>query len=152
MPEILCGFVDGPKGSGQELLTGFGPTLMVQIGFDPNHRHDAKTAPALAANKYPALVDTGATESCIDSTLASALKLPIVDRETRAGVHGNLELDIHLAQIHVSELAWTITGRFAGVHLHAGGQPHFALIGRTFLRACTLIYEGKTGSVTIRRE
>ena len=44
------------------------------------------------------------------------------------------------------------SGRFAGVHLRAGGQPHFALIGRTFLEDFTMRYEGKTGMVTLSSE
>ncbi len=40
-------------------------------------------------------------------------------------------------------------GLFAGVHLVAGGQSHKALIGRTFLRSFTMIYNGRTGAVTL---
>ena len=56
---------------------------------------------------------------------------------------------LHLAQIHIPELSFTIWERFAGVNLQAGGQPHVVLIGRTFLRHVTLHYEGATGKVTI---
>jgi hypothetical protein len=38
---------------------------------------------------------------------------------------------------------------FAGVHLVTGGQIHWALIGRTFLQHYTMVYEGRTGTVTI---
>jgi len=41
---------------------------------------------------------------------------------------------------------------FSGVHLAAGGQHHLALIGRTFLQNFTLIYEGRSGNVTIHNE
>jgi hypothetical protein len=56
---------------------------------------------------------------------------------------------MHLAQIHISTLKFTLYGTFAGVHLIKGGQVHKALIGRTFLRHFTMVYEGKTGRVTI---
>ena len=88
----------------------------------------------------------------MDSTLAHALKLPAVDREDRSGAHGKHKLNIHLAQIYIPALDWKIVGRFAGVHLHAGGQSHFALIGRTFLRDFTMTYEGATGTVTICKD
>lgn len=94
-------------------------------------------------------MDTGASESCIDSSLAGALNLPVVERQPVAGVHGADEVNIHLAQILVPDLAYTIYGRFAGVHLRAGGQPHFALIGRTFLSSVQLHYDGPTGSAVI---
>lgn len=101
---------------------------------------------------YPALVDTGASESCIDSALANTLKLPVINQEDRSGAHGRYKLNIHLAQVYIPDLDWVIFGRFAGVHLHAGGQPHFALIGRTFLQDFKMIYEGETGTVIIERE
>jgi hypothetical protein len=58
---------------------------------------------------------------------------------------------IFIAQIHVPSLAFTIYGAFAGVDLAAGGQVHKALIGRTFLRAFKMVYEGTTGTVTLSR-
>jgi ABC-type uncharacterized transport system permease subunit len=99
--------------------------------------------------KESALVDTGASESCIDSLLAATLKLPIVDRRPVSGVHGSKEVNVYLAQIHVPSLNFTIYGAFAGVELKAGGQIHNALVGRTFLRNFKMIYDGKSGDVTI---
>jgi hypothetical protein len=96
-----------------------------------------------------ALVDTGAGESCIDSLLASQLNLPKIDKRKISGSAGEHEVDIYMAQIHVPTLGFTIYGAFAAVHLEAGGQRHKALIGRTFLRNCTMVYEGRTGNVTI---
>jgi hypothetical protein len=66
-----------------------------------------------------------------------------------SGVHGSIEINMHLAQVRIPSLGWTIYGTFAGVHMQAGGQPHLALIGRTFLRNYTMIYDGKTGKVTL---
>ena len=149
MPETLCGFQDGPERSAEQLLTTIGPTLGVCIGFDPSYRSGGNTPPLLPGTQHPALVDTGATESCIDSSLAVLLHLPIVDRKALSGAHGKDEVNMHLAQIVIPSLSWTIVGQFAGVHLRAGGQPHFALIGRTFLRTFTMIYNGRTGSVTL---
>jgi hypothetical protein len=58
-------------------------------------------------------------------------------------------VNIHIAQIHIPSLKTTIYGEFAAVDLIAGGQPHHALIGRTFLRNFQMVYNGKTGQVTI---
>jgi predicted aspartyl protease len=96
-----------------------------------------------------ALVDTGATESCIDNLVGHDLGLPVVDRRPIAGVHGRKPVNIYLAQVHVPSLSFTIYGSFAGVDLAAGGQIHRALIGRTFLRRFTMVYEGETGTVTL---
>jgi predicted aspartyl protease len=152
MAKTKCGFENAPGGaSGADLLAYYGPTIIVDIGFDPAHKADvAVTPPPVPGLKgIHALVDTGATESCIDSLLAAQLNLPVIDKRTVAGVHGAHPVNVYLAQVHVPSLKFTISGRFAGVDLVAGGQPHKALIGRTFLRQFTMIYEGRTGTVTI---
>lgn len=155
MLSTRCGFDDGPGQKGCDALVAMGPTLIVQIGFDPAYKFapGAPIAPpALGApNPFHALVDTGATECCIDAGLAMQLNLPIVDRRSVGGISGVHEVNMHLAQIHVPSLAFTIHGAFAGVNLIAGGQSHYALIGRTFLQHFKMVYEGLTGTVTISR-
>jgi len=153
MREVQC----GPTGSQlpadvlPRLLVQIGPTLAVRIGFDAQYRPDGGVLPAIPDTPYLALVDTGASQSCIDSELAATLDLPVVDRKLVSGVHGILEVNIHLAQIYVPGLFHVEFGKFAGVHLKAGGQPHLALIGRNFLRSFSMIYDGETGSVIIRK-
>jgi hypothetical protein len=150
MPSTKCGFDAVPGGaSGQELLTSHGPTLFVDIGFDPSFDPKQIHPPVAAINQIWALVDTGAAESCIDSLLATQLNLPIVDRRPVSGAHGTKDVNIHLCQIYVPSLKRTIFGAFAAVDLAAGGQIHKALIGRTFLQHHTMVYEGLTGAVTI---
>ena len=87
--------------------------------------------------------------SCIDSAIATALNLPIINESTVSGAHGAGKVNVHLAQIHFPSLNLTQYGRFCGVHLHAGGQPHSALLGRTFLNKMTMTYRGNTGSVML---
>ena len=153
MPTTKCGFTSILGGAtGAELLTAHGPTLRVDIGFDPDYidpLSQSTSPPKLGINSVGALVDTGASESCIDSGLAAQLNLPIVDRRYIAGAHGAEKVNMHLAHIHVPSLRFTIYGTFAGVHLQAGGMIHQALIGRTFLRNVTMVYEGLTGTVSI---
>jgi len=149
MPTTRIGFSDSESWSGQDKLIAFGPTLHVLIGFDPNFHPDHSPFPNLPELELPALVDTGATESCIDSALAQKLQLPAVDTGQISGVQGTSETVFYLAQIYVPSLNYTIYGRFSGVHLASGGQPHSALLGRTFLRNFVLTYEGRTGDVII---
>ena len=146
-----CGFDDAPGGaSGCDLLVYYGPTLLVDVGFDPSFEIGANLgAPVPGIMGIRALVDTGAAESCIDSLLAAQLNLPIVDRRAVSGAHGRQEVNMHVAQVRVPSLNFTIYGAFAGVHLVAGGQVHQALIGRTFLQNFTMVYEGRSGSVTL---
>jgi predicted aspartyl protease len=151
MVQTKCGFDSGPQVAGADLLLLNGPTLLVNIGFDPDYKDPQTTPkpPAAGVSKLPALVDTGATECCIDNLLAATLKLPIVDRRLVAGSAGSHLANVYLAQVHIVTLNYTIYGAFAGVDLAAGGQAHSALIGRTFLRNFTMTYEGRTGTVII---
>ena len=97
-------------GLGRLRLIEQGPTLDVQIGFDPEFRPSELARPNIPEVRFPALVDTGATESCIDSDLARVLQLPVVDRQAIAGVHGASETNVCLAQIHVPDLGFTMYG------------------------------------------
>ena len=97
-------------------------------------------------------MDTGATRSCIDSALAATLNLPIVGRNEIGGAGGLTEVNVYLAQIYISELPFTIHGRFAGAHLQVSGAPFYALLGRTFLRHFNMHYDGRTGAVTISND
>ncbi len=151
MAQTHCGFIDDPVAgiSGSTLLWTYGPTLQVDIGFDSLFQPASRKPPTPGITGIHALVDTGASECCIDSVLAAQLNLPIVDRRHISGVHGSDEVNIHLAQIHVPTLGYTMYGRFAGVHLVAGGQIHQALMGRTFLAHFKMSYDGQTGQVVI---
>jgi hypothetical protein len=153
MPSAQCGFFSVPGGaSGAAMLCAYGPTIFVNIGFDSGYKGDKPSPPPVAGiNGIRALVDSGAMESCIDSVLAAQLNLPIIDKRTVAGISGAQQVNVHLAQVHIPSLHFTIYGSFAGVHLAAGGQPHQALLGRTFLQSHTMVYEGETGTVTISR-
>ena len=153
MAETKCGFDSTNGVSGSVLLTTYGPTLFVNIGFDSNWNiNTAITTPVPGITNVHALVDTGATECCIDDLLAVQLNLPVIDRIPVSGSAGQHEANMYFAQIHIPSLNFTMYGSFAGLHLTAGGQPHKALIGRTFLSAFTMIYDGKTGNVTIKSE
>ena len=146
MPTVNCGFSDHYE------LVVHGPTIAVTIGFDPDYQPGAGIRPNLSPDRYPALVDTGATESCIDAELAATLNLPIMDRDEIGGIGGLTEVNLYLAQIYLPELRFTIYGGFAGVHLQASGAPFYALLGRTFLNHFGMHYDGRTGAVTISND
>ncbi len=129
---------------------------MVDIGFDPrmfggwSSAVDFQLVPP--AQNIPALVDTGALESCIDEQLAQQLQLPLVDQaQIIAGVGGTTVVKVYLAHIVMPGLSTVQHGRFSGVHLAVGGQPHRAIIGRTLLKDTLLIYDGRSGSVKLAR-
>lgn len=144
--QIQCGQMDDPVG-----LAMAGPTALVCIGFDPEYREEESDIPNLPKEHFHALVDTGASVSCLDAKVAHMLDLPIVDEIEMSGVGGVSKFMLHSAQIYIPQLEFTIAGRFAGVHLYEGGQEHGALLGRDFLADMHMVYDGKTGSVTIAR-
>jgi predicted aspartyl protease len=139
----------------------FGPTILVEVGFEASmYAHGANTAAVALSvasggaqpnilRAVPALIDTGAADSCIDEDLANELGLPLVDRQTCSGVGGEHELNIYLGHIRIPSLGQIRWGRFTGARLASGGQVHRALIGRAQLTEMVLIYDGPTGAVTI---
>ena len=149
MPLSDCGFKDAGGVSGSVLLALFGPTMPVDIGFDP--KFVTGKIPQASAKQIPALIDSGALQSCIDSDLADSLNLPIVDRQWISGAGGKHEVNMYLAQLHVPNFVFTQYGQFAGVSLTAGGQQHKVLLGRTFLRTFIMIYDGIRGQVTLAK-
>lgn len=153
MASAKCGWDSAPGGaSGQLMLAAYGPTFIVDIGFDPAFKGVPHPPPAPGLGRINALVDTGAAVSCIDSMLAAQLKLPIIDRNLISGSQGAHVVNVHLAQVFVPPLNFWFYGRFAGVHLAAGGQWHRALLGRDFLMHFTMTYEGCTGTVVVHND
>lgn len=164
MPIVECGFPSGltipgqPTLSGKEALSLHGPTILVDIGFDPAFFGSALPAiPGTTGAPVPipsvqvaALIDTGAAESCIDEELAQQLQLPLINTTVRSGISGSVTLNTYLAHITIPALV-TEYGEFTGVHLQAGDQYHRALIGRKLLDDILLIYDGLTGLVRLAR-
>jgi predicted aspartyl protease len=150
MPTANCGYPDPKIGAG--LLVQLGRSLWVNIGFDPTYKPTLNAPPTPGIANVEALVDTGADESCIDSQLATQLRLPIIDQRLVRGVHGIKSVNMHVAQVHIPALKFTQYGQFAAVDLAGGGQRLRALIGRTLLRHFRMVYEGTSGVVTITSE
>ena len=142
MIEVECGFSDPGA------LQLQGPTIDVRIGFDEHFAPGS--SPSIPETLYPALIDTGASDRCIDSGLAAQLKLPVVDQSPVAGVGERELMTVHLAHMFFPSLQILGYGRFIAVHLVAGGQKHQALLGRDFLSTVLLTYDGLTGKVTIQ--
>lgn len=148
MPTTDCGYENSQFG--RKLLIHYGPELGVTVGFDPDYKRNSTSAPKFKfTSTSSALVDTGARESCIDVGLAEALALPVYDRRTISGASGVLDVDYHLAQIHVPSLRFTIMGGFAAVPLAKSGFRQHVILGRSFLAELRLQYDGPTASVKL---
>ncbi len=147
MPIIEAGVPNSDGKLDPNQLTLLGPSIRASIG----HFRGGDAANALPKEDEftVALVDTGATESCIDISLTQKLELPIVDKMTISGAGGAKSHDVYMAQINIPDLKFTQYGKFAGVDLEGGGQVHKALLGRTFLQNTIMIYDGIRGQVTL---
>jgi predicted aspartyl protease len=96
-----------------------------------------------------ALIDTGATSTCIDDAVAQQLQLPVVNVVNVASAsHGSTVQNVYPIQIEVTGLPISIEAPNAiGAALAAQGL--LALIGRDVLQHCTLFYNGLTGEITL---
>ena len=134
------------------LMVYGGPTLYVEIGFDSQYQAGQSGRPNLPPTLHPALVDTGARESCVDATVARDLGLPVDGEKEISGIFGPRQTRIHRAQIYVPTLDETISGEFYAVNMAEGQFHQRAILGRDFLFRCVLHYDGRTGEVTISND
>ena len=100
-------------------LLAFGPTLWVEVG--PLVASVLPTDSPPLSPPLPALIDTGAHQSCIDIRLAHEIGLPKIDVMKMAGIHGKTDHPVFAAQVIIAQLGMSQYGRFAGVDLAGGG-------------------------------
>ena len=145
-------FPQVPEDQRSALLVNHGPTIQVVVGhIDAQSSAKPAIDPSKATQSVAALIDTGAMLSCIDDQLAKTLGLPVIDKQKCAGVSGESTHDVYMAYIDIPNIQFSQYGRFMGVHLIAGGQPHSVLLGRNLLQTMVMIYDGERGSVTLAR-
>ncbi len=140
----------GPDGGPNELIAR-GPLLKVNIGYHPSTPVSDKRAAKVLEYEWDALVDTGASTSCIDVEIADILGLPIVDRKPMGGVFGFEMANIHLGLLNVTALGHTSVGMFCALPLGEVLGVR-AILGREFLSHYSMHYDGRIGRVTITNE
>ncbi|MGB9380688.1 hypothetical protein [Candidatus Binatus sp.] len=159
MPIVECGYAGvaaqiAPL-SPSDALVRVGPLIAVVISAHPTSSPTSPLTPAAqsAAQQtfVPALIDTGAYASAIDDALAQQLQLPIVNQRVVVGVGGQVTLNEYLGQILIPILSTRQYGTFTGAHLATAGVGYRAILGRTLLRDCVLVYDGESGSVKLAR-
>lgn len=151
MAELQCGFANARSAAeAANELCRIGPTLHVRIGFDRTFQAEQQGLPQVPKRTFPALIDTGAFESCIDTRLAGRLMLPVINKTVLSGASGPATFSLHLAQIIIPELNCILYGQFAGIRLADGEQPHQALVGRNLLERFRMVYNGRTGAVRLQ--
>lgn len=95
-----------------------------------------------------ALIDTGASSTCIDDATAQQLQLPVVDVVNMTSAsHASTQQNIYPVLIEVAGGIRINVPRAMGANLAPQGLV--ALIGRDFLQHCTLFYNGPSGLITL---
>lgn len=148
--------VEQPDGSKNELppalgLQQRGSCIPVSVGLEQNMAQVLIQAnkPVPAAIQGLALIDTGASVSCVDSTIAATLKLPIVGTANMASAsHANTSVSLHPIQITLQNQAISFNASRA-MSANIANQGFIAIIGRDILQLCTLFYNGPTGQITL---
>ncbi len=95
-----------------------------------------------------AMIDTGASSTCIDDAIAQQLGLPAIDVvQMTSASHANIEQNVYPTKITLMNGITLDVPRAMGATLQP--QNIIALIGRDFLQHCTLFYNGITGEITL---
>ena len=132
-----------------------GPILDLGIAVSEPHERALRAAnkPVPPPVRIRALVDTGASGTCVDPTCLKSLGLtskgqtPIRTPSTGATPHFCDQYDVSIILLHKS-----ITLRLAAVPIIASDlaiQGIQALLGRDVLSRCLLVYDGSAGSFTL---
>ena len=142
MQRVRCG-----ASSDRDHLVRIGPCLDVQVGFDPRF-HQPVGRPNILDERLVALIDTGASTSCIDEDLAESLGLPSHERDSLTGVIGEpYNAQRFTAHLYLPDLAHVYHWEFSGLPLKGRFRDCHLLIGRDLLAFYRLQYDGPTGTV-----
>jgi hypothetical protein len=114
------------------------------LTFNPETPQTVKES--LSPDQVWALIDTGATDGCIDEAFAKRLGLQIIDRREVGGIEGKNERNVYLGTLFVPSLNSLFTGGLIGVSLD---QSIPIILGRDFLLGKIFIYDGNTGVTTV---
>ena len=128
-----------------------GPVVQVSVSLQESY------AKALVQQGNPlpqpmtgfALLDTGASNTCIDDEVAQQLQLPVIDVGSMCSAsHAKTPSNIYPIQFSVIGFPIQLQcPRTMGAALKEQGL--MLLIGRDMLVYCTLFYNGGTGQITL---
>jgi predicted aspartyl protease len=125
-----------------------GPVLEVTVTIEQNAAKAllslGKTAPT---RNGLALIDTGASNTCIDEQSAQEMGLPVIDvGNMQSASHECHPCNIYPVQI-ITPVVTLNSQRTLGASLASQGL--LVLLGRDVLQACNLFYNGPVGQFTL---
>lgn len=133
-----------------EALKGAGPRMEVLLSpLESQVQALAASGVAAPGPVYGwALIDTGATATCVDRSAAEQAGLAIVDSgPMNSATHANEIVPIYAGQLMIRGLCGVNINRAYGAVLETQGLV--ALIGRDILAGCQLVYNGNDGSFSL---
>lgn len=115
------------------------------------HHAKANNLPIPAAIKGRALIDTGASTTCVDETAVASLGISPIDKVWMTSAsHDRTEKGVYPVRLFTREKSGNITitaNRAIGAAL--AGQGLLALVGRDILKDMVLFYQGKDGHIRL---
>lgn len=133
--------------AGTELFRTTGYTLDVIIRREPGAVEE-EGVPNFIETR--GLIDTGASDTCIDYKIAHALKLIEVDQTTAIGFGGAVPASVYLADIEMPQIQFRGLMYVLSARVHRGGN-YGMLIGRSILKDYIANFDGPSGAFTIYR-
>ncbi len=119
-----------------------GPSASLRIGLNPD-----SLLPTESFKPLGALIDTGATISSIDETVADLLKLPPVGTpESHVGANGPFKSQPVIGFVEIVGFDILVYRRFATLPLISNGAKYHAILGRDFLSLGVFTYDGLAGT------
>jgi len=128
-----------------------GPVVQIIVGiqgaFAASLAQQGKPVPSPLSGL--ALIDTGASNTCIDEDAAKTIGLPVIDVGTmHSASHTRTPCNIYPVQFEIMPFKIRFESpRTMGAALREQGI--MAIIGRDLLQVCTLFYNGLTGQITL---
>lgn len=125
-----------------------GPVLQVTVTIEQNAGKALLSQGKTVATKTGlALIDTGASNTCIDEQAAKDLGLPIIDVATmHSASHEKHPCNIYPVQI-ITQVVTLNSPRTMSANLASQGL--LVLIGRDVLQRCNFVYNGLAGEFTL---
>lgn len=125
-----------------------GPVVQVTVTIEQNAGKallsQGKTVPTKTGW---ALIDTGASNTCIDDKVAKELGLPVIDvGNMQSASHEKHQCNVYPVQI-ITPVVTLNSPRTMGASLESQGL--LVLIGRDVLQVCNLFYNGVAGQFTL---
>lgn len=135
--------------AGSHSLRTWGPIVEGAVSHSEQHREAlAKSGIEVKSKVGKVLLDTGASQTCFDKSIARKLSLTIVDLETLLTPSGTVEdSPVYEGQVIINGHSFHIARASEG---GLSNQGLIALIGRDILSHGVLKYDGRTGNVSFR--